>query len=147
MFIVVVCLRPPSKWLLQTPKQRQLKLSRRGRILLCFYGSLFCWLALTGWLACVTIHNTAPKQKFIDRYRRRWLHVPLKRCDVENSCTASCIFYSYCNRLLCVCVCESLSACMCKWVHFAFTGLLPVTSQLCRTVENSCTASLSYVGG
>lgn len=23
----------------------------RGRILLCFYGSLFCWLALTGWLA------------------------------------------------------------------------------------------------
>lgn len=146
MFIVVVCLRQSGCCSRRSSGNWNSAVVVSWSYFVVFlWFTFFCWLALTGWLACVTIHNTAPKQKFIDRYRRRWLHVPLKRCDVENSCTASCIFYSYCNRLLCVC--ERLSACMCKWVHFAFTGLLPVTSQLCRTVENSCTASLSYVGG
>lgn len=146
MFIVVVCLRQSG-----CCSRRSSGNWNSAVVVSWSYFVLFLWftflLADSDWLAGMcnnTQHGTEAE-----------VHWPVSETMITRA-----FKMLWCRKLLhcllhfllvlqsfVMCVCESLSACMCKWVHFAFTGLLPVTSQLCRTVENSCTASLSYVGG
>lgn len=131
MFIVVVCLRPPSKWLLHSSKQRQLKLSRRCVVVVfcCVFMVHFFLLAGSDWLAGMcnnTQHGTEAEvhwpvsETMITRaFKTLWcqklLHCLLHFLLVLQS-FAMCVCARVCLR---VCVNEFilLLQAYCQWRH------------------------------